>query len=131
MALADITWKIEVHSGIPVYRQIMHHVEAAIAAGRLRTGDQLPTIRALHQQLGVNPNTVAKAYRELALRGILTTEHGTGCYVSPAPVPPRLSAEERRTRVDELAARVAAEARGLGIPLPHLVQQLNRHHRHA
>jgi len=55
-------WAIEFHSGVPVYKQIINHVSAAIAGGMLKEGDQLPTIRALCETLAVNPNTVAKAY---------------------------------------------------------------------
>src|SRR5688500_19955129 len=74
MTLLASQWMLEFHSGIPVYMQIMHHVQAAVAAGRLKEGDQLPTIRALREKLEVNPNTVAKAYRELQHLGIITAE---------------------------------------------------------
>jgi len=121
------SWKLEFHSGIPVYKQIIHHVQAAITAGRLKEGDQLPTIRALHQQLDVNPNTVAKAYRELAHLGLVSAEHGSGCYVTVPPGDtPKLSAREKKAKVDELSARFAAEARGHGISLEQLIQQLNQ-----
>src|SRR3954470_24460950 len=101
MNLLEDTWRLEFHSGIPVYRQIIHHVQAAVAAGRLEEGDQLPTIRALHEKLNVNPNTVAKAYRELAHLGVITAEQGSGCYVAP-PAPTRpggLSAREKRSKI--------------------------------
>ncbi|MEJ1972083.1 MAG: GntR family transcriptional regulator [Lacunisphaera sp.] len=81
-------WSVEFHSGIPVYKQIIHQVQTAITAGGLKEGDRLPTIRALHQQLNVNPNTVAKAYRELEHLGLIATERGSGCFVSARP-PPR------------------------------------------
>ena len=125
------SWKIEFHSGIPVYRQIIHQVQAAITAGQLKEGDQLPTIRALHQQLNVNPNTVAKAYRELAHLGLLSAEHGSGCFVSAPPATPKRSARETRAKVDELSARFAAEARSHGIPLDQIIQQLNQRKSHA
>ena len=64
-------WQVEYNSGIPVYRQIINHVCAAVAADSFKPGDQLPTIRALSERLNVNPNTVAKAYRELELKGII------------------------------------------------------------
>ena len=73
------SWALECLSGIPVYKQIIHHVQAAVANGRLGEGDQLPTIRALHEKLQVNPNTVAKAYRELQHLGVIAAEHGSGC----------------------------------------------------
>ena len=121
-------WTLEFHSGIPVYRQIIHHVQAAVAAGRLAEGDQLPTIRALHEKLGVNPNTVAKAYRELQHLGVITAEQGSGCYVAPAPKARAmsLSSKQKQAKLQELCARFTAEARGHGISFAELVQQLQR-----
>jgi len=131
MAIPLASWKVEFHSGIPVYKQIIHHVQAAITAGRLKEGDQLPTIRALHQQLNVNPNTVAKAYRELAHLGLVATEHGSGCFVSAPPPAPKRSARATRAKVDELSARFAAEARSHGIALEEIIQQLTQGESHA
>ncbi|WP_221032846.1 GntR family transcriptional regulator [Actomonas aquatica] len=125
-------WQIEFHSGIPVYKQIIHFVQAAIAAGTLKEGDQLPTIRALHRQLDVNPNTVARAYRELAHLGLVATAHGSGCYVTAPPVePPALPAASRQAKVIELSARVAAEARSHGISLEQLIRQLHLQKNHV
>ncbi|MBS0633576.1 MAG: GntR family transcriptional regulator [Verrucomicrobia bacterium] len=128
MDLLKDTWPIEFHSGIPVYRQIIHHVQAAVAAGRLGEGDQLPTIRALHEKLQVNPNTVAKAYRELQHLGVVAAEHGSGCYIAPgaAKRPPELPAREKKAKLAELCARFAAEARSHGISFDELVEQLKR-----
>lgn len=122
------TWTLEFHSGIPVYRQIIHHVQAAVAAGRLAEGDQLPTIRALHEKLGVNPNTVAKAYRELQHLGVITAEQGSGCYVAPTAMAkaPTLSSKQKRAKLQDLCTRFTAEARGHGISFAELVQQLQR-----
>ena len=130
MDLMTESWAIEFHSGIPVYKQIIHRVQSEVAAGRLGEGDQLPTIRALHEKLGVNPNTVAKAYRELQHMGVISAEHGSGCFVAPASQarPADLSARERKTRVQELCARFAAEARSHGISFDELVEQLKRQH---
>ena len=130
MNLLEDTWALEFHSGIPVYRQIIHHVQAAVADGRLREGDQLPTIRALHEKLSVNPNTVAKAYRELQHLGVLSVEHGSGSYIAPAAQakPAELPAREKKARLRELCARFAAEARSHGISFDELVDQLKRQH---
>ncbi len=126
MNLLDQEWQLEFHSGIPVYMQIIHRVQAAVAEGLLKEGDQLPTIRALHQKLGVNPNTVVRAYRELEHLGVLSAEHGSGCFVSPqsAVRPPALPAREKKAKLQEICARVAAEARSHGITLNEVVQQL-------
>jgi GntR family transcriptional regulator len=128
MTLLGDTWTLEFHSGIPVYKQIMHHVQAAVAAGRLADGDQLPTIRALHEKLGVNPNTVAKAYRELQHLGVITAEQGSGCYIAPAPPTkaPVLSSKQKKAKLQDLCTRFAAEARGHGISFNELVAQLQR-----
>ena len=125
------SWTVEFHSGIPVYKQIIHQVQAAVTAGRLKAGDQLPTIRALHEQLKVNPNTVAKAYRELEHLGLVSAEHGSGCFVAAPPAAPKRSASETRAKIDELSARFAAEARSHGIPLELIIQQLNQRKSHV
>jgi GntR family transcriptional regulator len=106
----------------------MHRVQAAVAAGRLAEGDQLPTIRALHEKLNVNPNTVAKAYRELQHLGVIAAEQGSGCYVAPAAQarPAELPARARKAKLAELCARFTAEARSHGISLDELVEQLQR-----
>ncbi len=126
MNLAE-TWSLESRSGIPAYKQIIHHVQAAVAAGRLREGDQLPTIRALHRQLKVNPNTVAKAYRELELLGLIAAERGSGCFVAPA-APARLtpaSVKARQNIMKKLCLRFAAEARSHGLTFQDVIQHLN------
>src|SRR5688572_21561970 len=128
MNLLEDAWALEFHSGIPVYKQIIHHVQAAVAQGRLAAGDQLPTIRALHEKLNVNPNTVAKAYRELAHLGVIAAEHGSGGYVAPAAQQRAadLPVREKKARLKELCARFAAEARSHGISFDELVEPLER-----
>ncbi|HTV40383.1 MAG TPA: GntR family transcriptional regulator [Candidatus Sulfotelmatobacter sp.] len=116
-------WSVEYESGIPVYRQIINLACAAVAAGTLRNGDQLPTIRALSVQLQVNPNTVAKAYRELELKGLIVSERGSGSFIqapsaateaAPSAVPaketPRKAAELKK-----LYEKFMAEAASQGM----------------
>ena len=128
MTLLTDQWSLEFHSGIPVYMQIMHHVQAAVAADRLKAGDQLPTIRALREKLDVNPNTVAKAYRELQHLGIITAEHGSGYFVAQEAQSrsPTLSGKEKKAKLQELCRRISAEARGHGISPQELLAQLQR-----
>jgi GntR family transcriptional regulator len=76
-------------SGVPLYLQLMEQVKHAVETGALRPGDQLPTIRALAQELVMNSNTVVRAYRELEHEGILELRHGLGAFISD-------SVEERR-----------------------------------
>ena len=70
-------------SGVPIYLQLMEQVRHAIETGALRSGDQLPGIRPLAEELVINPNTVAKAYRELEHEGVIELRHGAGAFVSP------------------------------------------------
>src|SRR5438309_12111908 len=74
--------KLDLHSGVPVYRQIIDQVRGGMASGSLVVGDQLPTVRQLAVDLAINPNTVARAYRELELGGLLETHQGTGTFIS-------------------------------------------------
>ncbi|MFP4510122.1 MAG: GntR family transcriptional regulator [Spirochaetota bacterium] len=80
--------RLDPGSSIPFYRQIILQVEMAIADARVTTGYRLPTVRGLAVDLQINPNTVAKAYSELEIRGLVSTQHGTGTFIgerSPAP----------------------------------------------
>ena len=69
-------------SGVPIYLQIMEQVKHSIETGALRPGEQLPGIRPLAEELVINPNTVAKAYRELEHEGVIELRHGAGAFVS-------------------------------------------------
>jgi GntR family transcriptional regulator len=69
-------------SGVPIYLQLMEQVKHSIETGALRPGEQLPGIRPLAEELVINPNTVAKAYRELEHEGIIELRHGAGAFVS-------------------------------------------------
>jgi|SRR5579872_82361 len=76
-----MVFRLPQSSGVPVYLQLMEQLRHAIETGALREGDQLPTIRKVAGDLVVNPNTVARAYRELEHEGILELRHGTGAFV--------------------------------------------------
>jgi len=68
--------------GVPIYLQLMEQVKHAVETGALRPGDQLPGIRPLAEELVINPNTVAKAYRELEHDGVIELRHGAGAFVT-------------------------------------------------
>jgi GntR family transcriptional regulator len=98
-----------------ISRQIVDAVRMRIAAGELKPGAQLPSVRGLAQQLSINPNTVAKAYSELTSEGWLESRQGLGLYVA---VPrQRLSDEERERRLEEAVSRFMNDVVALGIPL--------------
>lgn len=73
---------IDIHSSVAVYVQIENHIQFAIASDEIKPGDQLPSVRELSERLGVNPNTVAKAYRDLEVMGLLYTRRGMGVFVN-------------------------------------------------
>src|ERR1700753_4276959 len=98
-SFAPSEWGIEFNSGIPVYKQIINHICAALAAGALKEGDPLPTLRPLDEQVKGNPNTVAKAYRELELKGVISSERGSGTFVNAVAEPPKLSKSERKEKL--------------------------------
>ncbi len=106
-------WQVEYHSGIPVYRQIINQACAAVAAGTFQPGDQLPTIRVLSERLHVNPNTVAKAYRELELKGIIVSERGSGSFIQAPPAAP--APREKKATLKKLYHRLLAEAASSGL----------------
>jgi GntR family transcriptional regulator len=118
------SWTLEFHTGIPAYKQIIHHVQAAVESGALAEGEQLPTIRALHKRLDVNPNTVARAYRELQTLGVVRAHQGSGSFVAPVTRKAPLKAGARDAKIGEIAARVAAEARSHQIPLNLILERL-------
>jgi GntR family transcriptional regulator len=113
---------LDLHSGVPVYRQIIDQVAGGIAAGGLAAGDQLPTVRQMAVDLAINPNTVIRAYRELEVRGVLETQQGTGTFISHQKVP-RDSAERQR-RLNQLAGELTARAGSEGFTLEELIEQL-------
>lgn len=97
----------------PLFRQICQGVKAAVARGRLKEGDRLPSVRELARELAINPNTVAKAYGELEHEGVIVRRQGAGCFVHGAD--PERSAEARRLHLKRLTERLAIEAFHLGL----------------
>ena len=85
MMSAEAPISIDTRSGVPFYRQIVDRILLGIAAGRVKPGDRLRTVRQLAIDLKVNPNTVSRAYRELEIRGVVTTMRGTGPFVAAEP----------------------------------------------
>ena len=115
-------FRLDLHSGVPVYRQIIDQVRAGIAAGALGRGDQLPTVRQLAVDLSINPNTVIRAYRELEIRGVLETQQGTGTFISEQKI--ELDNNERQRRLDQLVQEFVARAGSAGFTVDDLVEEL-------
>ncbi len=114
--------RLDPHSGVPIYRQIIDQVVGGLAAGTLTGGDQLPTVRQLAVDLSINPNTVIRAYRELEIRGVLETEQGTGTFISHQKTP--RDGAERQRRLTQLVGEFVARAGSEGFTLEELLEQL-------
>ncbi len=100
-------------SGEPIYQQLVRQITHAITSGALKPGDRLPTIRELAAEQVVNPNTVARAYRELERDGLVESGPRRGTFVTFDP--PKLMAKERRSRIKPHLEGLVAEARVLGL----------------
>ena len=116
-------FRLDLHSGVPVYRQIIDQVMGGIAAGALAGGDQLPTVRQVAVDLSINPNTVVRAYRELEIRGVLETQQGTGTFVSHQKV--KRDEVERQRQLNQLVSEFVARAGAAGFTVEDLLEQLN------
>lgn len=115
-------FRLDPGSGLPFYRQIIDQVLLAVADGRLEPGTQLPTVRQLAVDLAINLNTVARAYREMEIRGIVETQQGTGTFVAARPGQPR--SREKKRAVQDLLDQFVASATAKGITMEDLIEAL-------
>ena len=110
--------------GVPIYLQIVNQVKYLVASGRLAPGEELPPIRVLAEKLVVNPNTVARAYRELEAAGVVEKRRTAGTFVSEAGSP--LARRERLRILTERVDALLAEARQMGIAVSELIELIAR-----
>lgn len=108
---------------MPIYAQLEQTIRFAIVTGKLRAGEQLPTVRQLAVDLSVNANTVAKVYAELERAGVLETKRGIGTFVSENPAQ-ATSRSDQRQRLKDLTDRFIAEAAAHGFTVDDLIDQL-------
>jgi len=120
-----LSFTLDPRSGIPFYKQIILQIEMAIADGRLTTGDQLPTVRGLAVELQVNPNTVARAYNELEIRGLVNSQQGTGTFISDKEVV--LDDIERERVLSELTRDFITKASSYGFSIDELTNYLKEY----
>ena len=116
--------QIDFRSGLPIYTQIVNQVQAQVLSGFLEPGDQLPTVRALAEELRVNFNTVARAYRLLDEARIISTQQGRGTYITEIP-PPKVSERLRRESLEALTKRFIGEAMHLDFSKIEISQMVN------
>ena len=116
-------FRLDLRSGVPVYRQIIDQVLGGMAAGTLAPGFQLPTVRQVAVDLSINPNTVVRAYRELEIRGVLETQQGTGTFISQQKV--KHDEVERRRQLTQLVGEFVSRAGAAGFTIEELQEQLH------
>jgi GntR family transcriptional regulator len=110
------------NNGIPIYVQLREQILALIGRGALKPGAQVPTMRQVAVALKIDLNTVQRAYAELERDGVLSKQRGVGTFVTQAPPAPR----NARKQAQDFAARIAAQAKGQGIPLDEVSEALAR-----
>jgi GntR family transcriptional regulator len=110
--------------GVPIYLQIVNQVKYLVGSGRLAPGEELPPIRVLAERLVVNPNTVARAYRELEAAGVVEKRRTAGTFVSEAGSP--LARRERLKILTERIDALLAEARQMGIDVSEIIELIAR-----
>jgi len=113
---------IDPKSGVPFYRQIIDQVQFAVADERLGCGDRLPTVRQLAVELKINPNTVARAYQELEIRGVVNTHMGTGTFIGDGKV--EISDVDRKRKLDQICTELLSQASAYGLSLRDVLQAL-------
>ena len=115
--------RIDNASDRPVYQQIIDHIKRDIALGRIIKNEKLPTVRQLAGQIAINPNTIAKAYRQLEQQGIIVTKAGAGAFV--ANLDSNLSRSVRKKLISEELERIAVDAFHMQIERQTLLEWFN------
>lgn len=116
--------RISDRDGVPIYVQLVNQVKYLVSSGRLAAGEKLPPVRKLAEQLLVNPNTVARAYRELEQEGIVSTRQGSGVFVAEG-VSPLARREQNRVLMERIDV-LLTEARQMNVDLETLVKLVRR-----
>ena len=119
---ASFRIQLDLHSGMPVYRQVIDQVRGGIASGLLEPGDQLPTVRQLAVDLAINPNTVIRAYRELELGVLLETHQGTGTFISAQKM--KRADAERERQLAQIVGDCVSRAGAAGFTIDDLIEEL-------
>ena len=123
MRNAKLLLQIDFRSGLPIYTQIVNQIQTQVVGGVLKPGDQLPTVRALAEELRVNFNTVARAYRILDEARIISTQQGRGTYITDVP-PPKVTEKLRRESLEALTQRYISEAARLDFSTSEISQMV-------
>lgn len=119
-----INFRLDPKTGTPFYRQIIDQIKFGIASGNLKTGEQLPTVRALAVDLKVNLNTIAKAYRELEIQNVLETQQGTGTFINEIKI--QISSREKKQKLMEICKEFSSIAFSYGFSINDIINQLQK-----
>lgn len=119
-----IKFILDYSSGMPIYRQIIDQIRFGIASGRLKLGEQLPTVRALAVELKVNLNTVSKAYKELEIKNILETQQGTGTFICTTEHV--VADKEREDKLKEICTQFSSIALSYGFSINEVIQEIKK-----
>src|ERR1700761_2780996 len=122
--MPPFSFRLDSHSGVPVYRQLIDQVQSAVATGALRAGDQLPTIRLVAVELAINPNTVTRAYREMEIRGLVDSQQGMGTFIADRQVAP--SKKEQNRQLLQLVGEFVSRAGAIGCTIADLIAALHQ-----
>ncbi len=119
-----IKFYLDPKAGSPFYRQIIDQIKFGIASGKLKIGEQLPTVRALAVELKVNLNTVAKAYKELEIQQILETHQGTGTFIGKIEL--QISEKEKSKKLKEICNEFSTIAFSYGFSVNDIINELKK-----
>ncbi len=119
-----IDFKLDPKSGVPFYRQIIDQIRYGIAAGKLKIGEQLPTVRSLAVALKVNLNTVSKSYKELEIQQVLESHQGTGTFIGPVALD--IPEKERNKKLESICSEFLSISSSYGFSVDEIIQALQR-----
>jgi GntR family transcriptional regulator len=122
-----LPFQLQFKAGIPAYEQVVYAVKKAIISGALKPNDSFPSVRAMSQELRVNPNTAHKVVAALVGEGLLQVKPGIGTIVADARPSTR---EQRRELLGEQVERVVVEARGLQLEMQDVIEAIEQHWNH-
>ena len=116
--------RVSASEGVPLYKQIVNQIKYLVASGGLETGEQLPPVRKLAEEVLINPNTVARAYRELETEGVVSSRRGAGVFVADGVSP--LARREQNRILHERIDLLLTESRQLGVEIETLIKLVRR-----
>ncbi|GAC19393.1 GntR family transcriptional regulator [Paraglaciecola arctica] len=117
-----INFILDPKNGVPLYRQIINQIRFGIASGQLKSGEQLPTVRALAVELKINLNTIAKAYKELEIQSVLESQQGTGTFISSTKV--ELNHDERAKKLTDTCSEFLSVTNAYGFSHKEIIEKL-------